>query len=167
MVVLQRDIPSYLFTLFVLFPVFLTFVYFSSRLLVRFIPDQPTRELAHYFIYGFLGLMIEWFVIGLSPWSDLNANPLLMLIFQVGMFSFWATVAFAPRLFHNTNELSRTIRSSILKFFIPYFVIVYSVALVIPEEFRFPVLISMIIFGYLFLNLFYLKYFRNFFKPGP
>jgi hypothetical protein len=166
-VVLRGDIPAYFFTLLVLFPIFLTFVYFSSRLLDSFLGDQPRRELAHYFIYGFLGVMIEWFLIGLSPWSDPNANPMIMLVFQLGMFSFWGTVAFAPRLFNNMNELSKAIRSSILGFYIPYFVIVYLVGFIIPGQFKFPVIISLIIFAYLFLNLFYLKYFGRLFKLKP
>jgi hypothetical protein len=36
--VLESDIPSYLFTLLVLFPSYLSFVYFSSRLIGRLIP---------------------------------------------------------------------------------------------------------------------------------
>ena len=32
-VVLRRDVPSYLFTLLVLFPTYLSFVYFSSRII--------------------------------------------------------------------------------------------------------------------------------------
>ena len=63
-VVLKHDVSSYVFTLLILFPVFLTFVYFSSRLLDRLNPDESARELTHYFTYGLVGLLIEWFVIG-------------------------------------------------------------------------------------------------------
>jgi hypothetical protein len=84
-VVLRRDVPSYLFTLLVLFPTYLSFVYFSSRIIDRLIPREPARDLAHLLIYGFLGLFLEWSLMGLSPWSNPAANPLLMLAFQVGM----------------------------------------------------------------------------------
>jgi hypothetical protein len=163
-VVLRHDVPSYVFTLVVLFPVFLTFVYFSSRLLDRLSGGKPARELAHYFAYGFVGLMIEWFVIGLSPWSNPEANPFLMLLFQLGMFSFWASVAFLPRLFMNPQDLSRNISRSILKFYVPFFALVYLLGLSIPPqppEKRFLTIIALIVLGYLSLNLFYASYFRR------
>jgi hypothetical protein len=160
-VVLKHDVASYLFTLLVLFPVFLTFVYLSSSLLARLPFKEPSRELAHLFIFGVLGLMIEWFLIGLSPWSNPGANPVLMLLFQLGMFSFWATVAFAPLLFITAGELSKRIRRGILRFYVPYFAVVYIVTLAVPAQARFPITISLIIFGYLFLNLFYVRYFRG------
>jgi hypothetical protein len=169
-VVLKRDPGSYIFTLVILFPVFLTLVYFSSRLLDRLVRGKPAQELAHYFVYGVAGLMIEWFLIGLAPWSNPNANPALMFVFQLGMFSFWATVAFAPRLFINPDELSGKIGKSILKFYVPYFILVYIVSLLVPPGLRFVTIISTVIFGYLFLNLFYINYFRQAFSrnaPSP
>jgi len=44
--------------------------------------------LAYYVISGVIGLTTEWLIIGLSPWSNPAANPLLILILQVGFFSF-------------------------------------------------------------------------------
>jgi hypothetical protein len=163
-VVLRHDVPSYVFTLLVLFPVFLTLVYFSSRLLDRLSAREPARELAHYFAYGFVGLMIEWFLIGLSPWSNPEADPFLMLLFQLGMFSFWASVAFLPRLFTSLQELNRKFARLILKFYVPYFVLVYVVGLSIPPqppEKRFLTIIALIVLGYLSLNLYYASYFRR------
>jgi hypothetical protein len=160
-VVLKHDLASYIFTLLILFPVFLTIVYFSSKLLDRLSQTEPARELAHFFTYGGAGLLIEWFLIGLSPWSDPNANPIVMLLFQLGMFSFWATVGFAPRLFLNADALSQSTRKSILRFYIPYFVVVYLLILVLPASLRFIVLITLIIFGYGFLNVFYARYFMR------
>ena len=58
-VVLRRDVPSYLFTLLVLFPTYLSFVYFSSRIIGRLILREPVQDLAHLLIYGFLGLFLE------------------------------------------------------------------------------------------------------------
>lgn len=158
-VVLRRDLASYLFTLLILFPVFLSFVHFSSRLIDRLVGKEPARELAHFFIYGFIGLMIEWFLVGLAPWSDPDANPVIMCVFQFGMFSFWATVAFAPRLFLNPQELNGRIRRSMLRFYVPYFVIAYVVIFLTPQQLRFILTIALIVFGYALLNLFYLKYF--------
>jgi len=162
-VVLRHDVPSYVFTLLILFPVFLTFVYFSSRLLDRLHAEEPARELTHYFTYGWVGLMIEWFAIGLSPWSNPEANPFLMLVFQLGMFSFWASVAFAPRLFTSSRDLSCKMSRSILKFYIPYFLLVCLIGLAVPPrppEKRFWIIIPLVLLGYLTLNVFFLRYFR-------
>ncbi len=158
--VLKHDFGSYLFTLLILFPVFLTLVYFSSRLIDRLVRGRRAQELTHFFVYGLVGLMIEWFLIGLSPWSPSAAsNPLIMFIFQLGMFSFWATVGLAPRLFTNADELSRKTGKTILKFYIPYFIVAYLIAFLAPREAKFLAIIGLIVLGYLFLNLFYLRYF--------
>lgn len=166
-VVLKHDPGSYIFTLLILFPVFLTLVYVSSRLTDRLARTGPARELAHYFVFGLAGLMIEWFLIGLSPWSDPAANPVVMTVFQLGMFSFWATVAFAPRLFLNPDELSRKTCKSILKFYLPYFMIVYLVSILAPETLKFIAIISLVILGYLIVNAFFLKYFLRSFSRSP
>ena len=161
--VLKGDPASYIFTLLILFPVFLTLVYFSSRLIDHFVQGGPMQDLVHYFVYGLAGLMIEWFLIGLAPWSDPAANPALMSVFQLGMFSFWATVGFAPRLFLNPG-LSRRARRSVLKFYIPYFILVYIISLSVPRQLKFITIIPLVIFGYLFLSLFYFNYFRGSFS---
>jgi hypothetical protein len=165
-VVLKHDLPSYFFTLLVLFPAFLTFAFVSSQLLNRLIRREPAREIAHYLIYGVIGLMIEWFLIGLSPWSDPTAKPILMSLFQFGMFSFWATVGFAPRLFIASTGLARETRVSMLRFYIPYFALTYVVALTVPMELQIVAIIGLVIIGYALLNLFYLQYFARSFKAG-
>ena len=165
-VVLKGDFASYVFTLLILFPVFLTLTYFSSRLIDRLVRGHPAQELVHYFVYGLAGLMIEWFLIGLSPWGDPSAHPLVMLVFQLGMFSFWATVGFAPRLFTQAGEPGRRAGRAILKFYIPYFVVAYIVAFLAPQDMKFISIIGSIVLGYLLLNLFYVKYFSGSFARG-
>ena len=162
--VLKRDVASYFFTLFVLFPVFLTFVYFSSKLLDRLLDNEPARLLAHFLAYGFIGLMFEWFIIGLSPWRNQEGNAWLMLVFQIGMFSFWATVAFVPRLFLGPQELNRVIRKSLLRFYVPYFLLVYVVGLSVPVNLKFKTIIPLVIIGYTALNVFYFRYFLTAFS---
>jgi hypothetical protein len=170
-VVLKRDVPSYVFTLIILFPVFLTVVFFSSKALDRLSPTLPMQERAHFLTYGFVGLMLEWFLMGMQPWGNPHANPVLMLLFQLGMFSFWATVGFAPRLFLSPLARATKIRKHILWFFVPYIVATYVIGLSVPgrgrSDFnpaegtaRFVTIIVMIIVGYSSLNFFYRHYFR-------
>ncbi len=82
-----------------------------------------------------------------------------MFIFQLGMFSFWATVAFAPRIFIGSGETSQNTRRSILKFYIPYFLVSYGISFLVPNELKFITIIALIIIGYLTLNVFYIRYF--------
>ncbi len=157
-IVLRHDVASFLFTFFILFPFYLSFVYFSSKLIRYASPHPPTQELIHYFAYGVIGLIIEWFIIGLAPWKDAVANPVLLIVFNLVMFCFLATVAFAPRIFITPGELSDRMQNAIQRFFIPYFMIVYVVAFTVPDELKFLTIITMIIFGYLFLNMLFLRY---------
>ena len=146
--VLRHDVPSYLFTLLVLFPTYLSFVYFSSRIIDRLISREPAPDLVHLLSYGSLGLLLEWTIMGLSPWSNPAANPLLMLAFQVGMFAFWAAVSTVPRVFLDRRGPGRHARRWILRFFVPYFAIVYGVGLSVPDDLRFAVIIPLIVVGY-------------------
>jgi hypothetical protein len=66
-VVLRRDVPSYLFTLLVLFPMYLSLVYYSSRIIDRLMTRGAARDVANLLIYGSLGLLLEWTPMGLSP----------------------------------------------------------------------------------------------------
>jgi hypothetical protein len=147
-VVLRHDVPSYLFTLIVLFPAYLCFVYVTSRCIDRQIAREQRRAIAHLLTYGFLGLVLEWTLMGLSPWSNPTASPLLMLAFQSGMFAFWATVATTPRAFLDPRTPSRNARRRILRFYIPYFVLVYVVGLSVPKRWQFGTIIPLIVVGY-------------------
>ena len=157
--VLRGDLGGLLVALLVLFPVYLTVAYLAGRAANRLIPAALQREVTYYLTLGLLGVMIEWFLIGLPPWSDPDAEPLLMLVFQLGMFSFWASVAYLPRLFTQPPGRGGPLNAKILWFYVPYFLIVYFVAFTISPQLRFNALIALIIFGYMFLNLFYLRYF--------
>ena len=145
---LKRDMGSYLFTLLVLFPIFLSVIFGAGRLLQRIIRTQAKSDLALFCLSGGAGLMIEWFLIGLSPWSNANANAVLMLLFQLGMFSFWATVGFAPWLMLKRDEMSEQASRYIWRFFIVYFAVVYGVAFALPQQKRFGPVICLIILGY-------------------
>jgi hypothetical protein len=146
-VVLRGDFASYVFTLLILFPVYLSLVYSSSRLIDRFVRREPGRDLAHFLIYGSVGLQMEWFLMGLAPWSNPGSNPLLMFGFQLGMFAFWATVATAPRVF--LDPQARHVRRRVLRFYVPYFAAVHVLGLAVSERLRFGTIIVLIIYGYL------------------
>ena len=145
-----------------IFPLYLITVYFSSKI-IDYFWRKETADIVHFSAYGVTGLMIEWFLIGLSPWSNPEAHPGAMFIFQVGMFSYWATVSFVPRLFTDERK-NNEIKKTMLKFYFSYFVIVYIIAFLLPVYARFAILIPLIIVGYSLMNIFYLSYFLKSFR---
>ena len=62
--------------------------------------------------------------------------------------TFWATVATAPRVFLDRRAPGRHARRSIVRFFVPYFALVYCVGLSIAARLRFAMIIPLIVVGY-------------------
>ncbi len=127
---------------------YLSIVWLSSRLLNRCF--VRAGDLAHFLVYGSVGLLMEWTLMGLAPWSDPKANPLAMFVFQLGMFAFWATVATAPRVFLDSR--GRVTRRRILKFYLPYLALTYVLAFSVPAWAKFATIISLILLGYLIVG---------------
>jgi hypothetical protein len=165
--VLKGDLGAYLFTLIVLFPAFLTLVYFSSRLLDRLIRREPVRDLVHFWVYGLLGLMLEWFVIGLSPWSDPDANPVAMTVFQVVMFSFWAAVGFVPRLSVSAQPPARKTARAVLWLYAAFSLLACPLGVLAPASVKFFAVILPIGLIYLILDVIFLRYFVLSFRSAP
>ncbi|MGD2250173.1 MAG: hypothetical protein PVF58_17350 [Candidatus Methanofastidiosia archaeon] len=160
---IKEDLSGFFIVIMLFFPLYLTIVYFSSKI-INYFWRKEFADIIHFFTYGIAGLMIEWFLIGLSPWSNPEAHPGAMFFFQVGMFSFWATVSFVPRMFIDERKKFNKIKKTMLKFYVSYFVIVYIIAFLLPVYARFVVLILLIIVGYGLMNIFYLQYFLKSFK---
>jgi hypothetical protein len=58
-IVLRHDVPTYLFTLLVLFPSYLTVVYLFGRSLDWLAPHHPARHRIHLLASGGLGLLLD------------------------------------------------------------------------------------------------------------
>lgn len=163
---IKKDLSGFFNVMVLIFPTYLTIVFFSSKI-IDYFWRREIADVIHFLTYGIAGLMIEWFLIGLSPWSNPEAHPGTMLIFQVGMFSFWATLSFVPRIFIDERKRFNTIKNRMLKFYVSYFIIVYIIAFFIPVYARFVILILLIIVGYSLMNVFYLQYFlKSFGNPS-
>jgi uncharacterized RDD family membrane protein YckC len=160
---IKEDLSGFFIVMALVLPLYLIAVYFSSKI-INHLWRKEIADVIHFFTYGITGLMIEWFLIGLSPWSNPEAHPGTMIIFQVGMFSFWATVSFVPRLFIDERKKFNKIKKAMLKFFVSYFAIVYIVAFLLPVYARFVILILLIIVGYSLMNIFYPSYFLKSFR---
>ncbi|HEX2970922.1 MAG TPA: hypothetical protein VHP11_01245 [Tepidisphaeraceae bacterium] len=119
----------------------------------------PSR-LTYFFLYGCVGLMIEWFLLGVYP---LQPNPV-----QLMMFTFWASMMLTPRIFIDepaTEELN-AIRRGILRYIVIWsaisllpFVIT---ALFIRNHMAGPRAFSILVFGVgaLGMNYYFYRYFR-------
>lgn len=161
--VIEEDLQGFFIVILLIFPGYLILVYFSSKI-IDYFWKKAIADVIYFFTYGMTGLMIEWFLIGLSPWSNPEAHPGAMFIFQVGMFSFWATISLVPRIFIDERKRFSNLKKTILKYYISYFGIVYIIAFLLPPELRFVILIPLIIVGYCLMNVFYVMYFRKSFS---
>lgn len=159
-VLAKHKAESYFSNLLVVYPVFLTLVFFSSKILDKYFGNGSKRDLAHFCTYAFLGMMIEWCLLGLSPFAMLDQNPIAVLVFQLGMCSYWATVGFAPRLFLGDSEINARTKKWILRFYVPCFAFIFFAVGTTKPDGRLGVAVLLILFCYLFLNIFYFKYFR-------
>ena len=141
---------------------FLPFL-FIVRVLSKFLDSRFSEQkaaLIYYLISGGIGLAVEWFLIGLSPWSNPSAHPLAMFVLQVGMFSFWSGVAFAPRLLLDQRDFASSARKGFKHFLIAGMVVIYVVSFATPRKFQFPAGIASVLIIFIALNFYYLQYFR-------
>ena len=120
----------------------------------------------YYVITGAIGLAVEWFIIGLSPWNDRTSPLPLIALFHVGMFSFWGTVALAPRILLDLRPRVAKLRRRFLIAFTALGVVAY--VLTFAAKFgaaengaQFLASIGPVVITFLAMNVFYVQYFRS------
>lgn len=108
------------------FPVILAIVVGIRALVYKFAAGWRA-PLVFYLIVGAIGLSVEWFLVGWSPWR-MNA-PIwpLEIAFQVTMFSFWETVTFGPHVLLDSHPDVAGIRRRFLITLIALGVMTYGV----------------------------------------
>ncbi|MBI2949308.1 MAG: hypothetical protein HYY23_16830 [Verrucomicrobia bacterium] len=122
--------------------------------------SEAGASLIYYLSAGSIGLLLEWFLMGLSPWKDPYAPFPAMVLFQLGMFSFWGGVAFAPRLLLDRSEAVSRVRKSYLRFLIFGMATIYAVTFAAPPKAQFAASIITVLSTFLGLNFFYFQYIR-------
>ncbi len=141
-VFLRDDLANFLGSL-AFNTLYLSGVYLVTRLWLALgeTPEQGRRWmiLAYTGLFGLSGLMVEWFLIGNSPWGNPDAS-------QTGMFAYWACMALVPLTF--------LLRKHRLQRFIFLYGLVYTLLalagqLIPAYEWRFAFHIYLVIFGYL------------------
>lgn len=140
-------------TTMVSYTMLLVFGFFMARAIGRLF--RPSRaRLIHYLLFGSLGLMVEWFLLGNAPVLDI-----LQLIAQPGMFSYWGTMLLAPLLLMEPGLTD--LKKSFLRFFTLMSLTYLLLATVLPKE-RGGIFLAFVVFaaGTTALNFFYFRYFR-------
>jgi hypothetical protein len=106
-----------------------------------------------------MGLAIEWFVIGNSPWANPEANDL-------GMFAYWATVLAMPRLMLDPRPHLYPVRRAAVAAFAAYAFGALAVGVLTPQPLRLFVLVWVVVLGYTGMNLFFFRAFRLVWKAA-
>jgi len=127
--------------------------FFVERAISARFPKLKAR-LVYYLLFGFLGLMVEWFLLGNAP----VAEP-FQIVTQPGMFTFWGTMLLGPCILMEPGFAA--LKKSFARFFLSYSLIYLGVALMLPKE-KGGIFIAFVIFaaGSTALNWFYWNYFK-------
>jgi len=157
--VLKNNLGGWIIPTVIAFLPFLIIVRSVGKFLEQRLAEQKAVFI-YYLISGGIGLSVEWFLIGLSPWKDPNAHPLATLALQVGMFSFWSGVAFAPRMLLDKRDFVSPVRRRLKRFLILGMAVIYCVTFAARKEVQFPASIASVLIVFISMNFFYLQYFR-------
>ena len=157
---------SYFLWIFTLIPfvVFLGIAGCIRAVLHRFARGWCGATL-YYVITGGIGLAVEWFIIGLSPWSDRTSPLSLIAVFHAGMFSFWGTVALAPHILLDRrpemSALQRHLRSTFAVLMaVTYALTLTAKAVGAPRDIQSLASVGPVVITFLTMNVFHVQYFR-------
>lgn len=158
---------SYFLWVFTLLPfgVFLCVARCIGIALYEFMAPRHAAVL-YYLAAGTIGLAVEWFLIGLSPWSDSTSPAALIVVFHAGMFSFWGTVAFAPHVLLDPRPqiagLKRRLATTFAALLAAAYVLTFAAKIsAAGQDVQFLACIGPIVIAFLTMNVFYVQYFRG------
>jgi len=124
--------------------IYLTFAAAGIAFLVSFIGKRKRTLMLIVSLYGTLGLMIEWFLIGNSPWQNPDAS-------QMGMFAYWACMVLVPTIVLDKNPQLEKPKRKLLIYGVVYILLALLGQLLPNAELRFLYHIRLFIFGYILL----------------
>ena len=142
---------NWIFTLFY-YPAILAVFYFINQRVNQKIKNKKVADIFYYIVAATFGLFImEWLIIGNSPWGNPEAN-------QIGMLSFWVAVFFVPRIFISQSPEVEGIKKRITRYIMAYSLITFPLGFVLPETPRLIIIIWAEIIGYSLMHIFYWHY---------
>jgi hypothetical protein len=138
-----------------------TMISYTVLLLIGYFPGRgissvckkSRSRLIYYLLVGFLGLLVEWFLLGNAPVLE----P-FQIITQPGMFTYWGTMLLAPWLMMEPDFSG--LKKSFTRFFASFSLLYLIVGVVVPRD-KGGIFFAFILFaaGTTALNYFYVKYF--------
>ena len=160
--VLKHTVLGWIIPTLLAFTPFLIASASIHRMLRRRVRTRNRVELFYYVISGGIGLMIEWFLIGLSPWIGASGtDPFLITVFQLGIFSFWGSVAFAPIVMIDKRAVVAGLVKWFKRFLSIGFASIYFVTFASGRQSQFAAGIISILIVFVALNAFYFRYIRS------
>jgi hypothetical protein len=156
----RRDPVAFRHTL-VSYAVLLVLGYGVGGLLRLAVKSAAVSSLVFYLLFGTLGLMVEWFLLGNAPVLDV-----FQVIVQPGMFTYWGTMMLGPRLVMEPAG-APGLRQAYLLYFAASSALYLAVASSLPRE-RGGIFLGFVIFaaGTAGLNGFYAAYLRRLIGTG-
>ncbi len=163
--VLKNNFGGWIIPTIIAFLPFLIVVRSGGQFINQRFP-QHKAALMYYLMAGGIGLALEWFLIGLSPWSKRDGHALAMLVMQVAMFSFWSGVAFAPRLLLDHRDFVAPVRRRFKSFLVLGMAVIYGATFLVPKQAQFVAGIVSVLITFISLNFFYFQYFKALKRPA-
>jgi hypothetical protein len=153
--ILSRQDPRAFGSTLISYTILLLIGFFVGNGLYRLIGSRSRAALVNYLLFGTLGLMVEWFLLGNAPVLDI-----FQVVTQPGMFSFWGTMLLAP-WFLMEPPAFLILKIAFLKYFVAFSLVYLLVASLLPRA-KGGIFLGFVIFaiGSVGLNYFYWKYFR-------
>ena len=120
---------------------YLTGAFLATRLIFRFLPRWPGFLLVAA-LAGAAGLLVEWFLIGNSPWGNPDAS-------QIGMAAYWACLVVVPLIAIDPDSRLRPLKRRVGIYALAYAGLVMLGQWLIPSaEWRFAFHIWTVVVGY-------------------
>ena len=154
----RHNVPAFRSTM-ISYAVLLAIGFFVGKGISAMFKKSKAR-LIYYLLFGFLGLMVEWFLLGNAPVLE----P-FQIVTQPGMFTYWGTMLLAPGLMMEADFAD--LKRSFLIFFSFFTLLYLVVALVVPRA-KGGIFFGFIVFaaGTTALNYFYWRYFKGLTEAG-
>jgi len=150
-ILVTGNIGNFIFVLF-FYPIYLALVYTVYKFgFKKIFKSKSNLVFFYYLLFGIIGLMFEWFMIGNSPWLNPDAS-------QIGMWSFWVALTVMPVIFLETEKKFQKLKKHIKYYIISYAIITTIIGKILTGDFRLFFIVWFEIIGYTLMNLFYLKY---------
>lgn len=145
-VLIRSDVKGFLASL-VIYAALLSGAWGVGRWMEGRIRSRFGREFAYYLAFASLGLMIEWCVIGNSPWRNPSAN-------QPGMFFFWGSVFTLPRILSAEERELRQLQHWLTVALVAQAIGSLAIDVLTPPIYRMFVLVWLVILAYTGLQAF-------------